>query len=398
MMSVISDFVSEQYDKWSYPQPIMDLPSWLNKHWQWFDPSHSHHLFWPNCDYPAKLDILVAGCGSNQAAVLAYTNPTAQVVAIDVSKTALKHHEYLKKQYQLKNLELQHLPIEQVNQLNREFDLIISTGVLHHLLDPLIGLQSLAQCLRAEGVMALMLYAKYGRAGVEMLQGVFRDLGLQQDGESIAVVQAALSSLPVDHPLHVYMRLTPDLKFNAGLVDTFLHRRDRSYTVDDCLELVDSSGLVFQDWYFKSPYYPGIHPENSFYDALAQQPLKKQWAVMERIAFRNACHFFMACHPMRSKEKYQFDFESDAILHAIPSYRYKCFLDGQQICRPDWKLELENDDLKIVRLIDGSRSIVEIIQRFILSESLDFDEVKNHTLMLLKLLVHRDFLLLKQSV
>ena len=101
---------------------------------------------------------------------------------------------------------------------------------------------------------------------------------------------------------------------------------------------------------------------------------------------------------MRSKEKYQFDFESDAILHAIPSYRYKCFLDGQQIYRPDWRLELENDDLKIVRLIDGSRSIVEIIQSFIVSESLDFDEVKNHTLMLLKLLVHRDFLLLKQSV
>ena len=142
-------------------------------------------------------------------------------MAIDVSKKALKHHEYLKKQYQLKNLELQHLPIEQVNQLNRKFDLIISTGVLHHLLEPLIGLQSLAQCLRAEGVMALMLYARYGRAGVEMLQGVFRDLGLQQDGESIAVVQAALSSLPVDHPLHVYMRLAPDLKFNAGLVDTF---------------------------------------------------------------------------------------------------------------------------------------------------------------------------------
>ena len=35
------------------------------------------------------MDILVAGCGTNQAAVLAFTNPAANVVAINVSQPSL---------------------------------------------------------------------------------------------------------------------------------------------------------------------------------------------------------------------------------------------------------------------------------------------------------------------
>ena len=37
---------------------------------------------------------------------------------------------------------------------------------------------------------------------------------------------------------------------------TFLHGRERSYTVDDCIELVTTAGLVFQGWFTKAPYHP----------------------------------------------------------------------------------------------------------------------------------------------
>jgi len=40
-----------------------------------------------------------------------------------------------------------------------------------------------------EEVAALMLYARYGRAGVELLQAVFRDRGLSQDAESLRIVK-----------------------------------------------------------------------------------------------------------------------------------------------------------------------------------------------------------------
>jgi hypothetical protein len=50
--------------------------------------------------------------------------------------------------------------------------------------DPPAGLKALAGCLRPDGVMALMLYAKYWRIGVELLESVFRDLGLRQADSS----------------------------------------------------------------------------------------------------------------------------------------------------------------------------------------------------------------------
>ena len=211
---------------------------------------------WPDREYEPNLDILVAGCGTNQAAVFAYTNPAAKVVAIDISQPSLDHHAYLKKKHRLSNLELHLLPIEELPTLERDFDLIVSTGVLHHMADPTAGMKALAQCLRSDGALAVMLYAKYGRAGVELLQSIFRDLGLSQDEASVRTVKDAISSLPAGHPIQSYLRVAPDLKFDAGLVDTFLHGRDRGYTVEESLDMVASAGLVFQDWFFKAPYHP----------------------------------------------------------------------------------------------------------------------------------------------
>ena len=356
-----SDVVANQYARWQYPEPILDLPAWLVNNWQWFDPSHSHRLFWPDRTGSGELDILVAGCGTSQAAVLAYTNPDAHVVALDVSGPCLEHNRFLKNSYGLSNLELHHLPIEEAGTLNRNFDLVICTGVLHHLADPKKGLRALARCLRADGVAALMLYARYGRAGVEILQALFRDLGLKQDEASLLVVKETLAALPKDHPVRGYLGLAPDLQFDAGLVDTFLPGRDRSYTVDDCLELLDASGLVFQDWFLKSPYYPSSAGSVEFHRAIAALPRERQWSVMERINTRNACHFFMACHPERPRHAYRIDFSTQALMNYRPSFRYRCGLDGSTLFRPGWRMLLEQPSLALARLVDGHRSIREIV-------------------------------------
>ena len=166
----LTDTVSGHYQRWMYPEPIFDLPAWLETDWQWFDPSHSHRMFWPQREEVSELDILVAGCGTNQGAVLAYTNPSARVMAVDVSEPGLGHHEHLKRKYALENLELALFPIEELKSLSRDFDLVVSTGVLHHMADPVTGMTALANCLRSDGVAAIMLYARNGRSGLEMLQ------------------------------------------------------------------------------------------------------------------------------------------------------------------------------------------------------------------------------------
>ena len=91
-----ADVVSRQYERWRYPPPVEDLAAWSATNWDCFNPVHAHRIFWPDRDYRPDLDILIAGCGTNQAAVFAFSNPDANVVGVDISQPALDHQQYLK--------------------------------------------------------------------------------------------------------------------------------------------------------------------------------------------------------------------------------------------------------------------------------------------------------------
>ena len=361
-----ADVVSRQYERWRYPYPVQDLQGWLANNWEWFDPVHAHRVLWPDREYRPNLDILIAGCGTNQAAVFAFTNPDAKVVAVDISQPSLNHQQYLKDKHGLWNLDLHLLPIEELPSLGLDFDLIVSTGVLHHMADPQAGMKALAGCLRPDGVIGVMLYSKYGRIGVELMQSVFRDMELRQDEASVQIVKDTIATLSPEHPVQSYIRIARDLQASdAALVDTFLHGRDRTYTVEECIELVSSAGLVFQGWLHKAPYYAHdlFTGATGFHAAVGALPETKIWSVMERLHTLNGCHFFMACSPYRPKQSYTINFSTMDCLDYVPMMRMRCGLSGAEIFRPDWRANLNSAQLPFVQNIDGRRTIREIVAR-----------------------------------
>ena len=362
----LADIVSDQYQRWRYPQPIQDLDELSEGIWHWFDPSRFHRIFWPDRGYKPDLDILIAGCGTNQAAVFAYRNRAAKVVGVDISQSSLDHQQYLKEKHGLWNLELHRLPIEELPTLGLDFDLIVSTGVLHHMADPPTGMKALADCLRRDGAIGITLYARYGRFGVEQLQSVFRDLGLHQDEAGVQTVKDTLASLPADHAVQPYLRIEgEELAYDGAIVDTFLHGRDRSYTVDGCLDLVTSAGLVFQGWFLNAPYYPHdlFTPGSESHRIVNAMPERKLWSIMERLHTFGGCHFFMACRPDRPKESYTVDFSAPASLDYIPMMRMRCGFDGTGIFRPGWRMSLNAIQVPFVRNVDGRSTIREIAER-----------------------------------
>src|SRR6185503_9446950 len=176
----VADPIGEFYTNHPYPPPLENLENLERTRDMWQDENvhrAEYHLLWPNKEYRADLDVLVAGCGTWQAAKFALCHPAARVVAIDISPTSLNHTEALKQKYELTNLEIRQLPIENAGDLDHQFDFVISTGVLHHLVDPDAGARALRSVLSEEGVMYLMLYAPYGRTGVSMIQDYCRRLG-----------------------------------------------------------------------------------------------------------------------------------------------------------------------------------------------------------------------------
>ena len=66
------DVVSRQYQRWRYPLPIQDLEAIGSGVWHWYDPSNFHRVLFPDRAFKPDLDILIAGCGTNQA--VSYTH------------------------------------------------------------------------------------------------------------------------------------------------------------------------------------------------------------------------------------------------------------------------------------------------------------------------------------
>jgi SAM-dependent methyltransferase len=368
------DAIAAQYNRWVYPEPVDDLVEHSRTKRQLTDPSLSHLLYWPDRDYPRGLKILVAGCGANQAAEIAFHNPTAEIVGIDVSEASLAHHRRLQAKHDLGNLTLRLMRVEDAGQLDRAFDLIISTGVLHHLPEPRLGLRALRGCLAQDGVVAVMLYARHSRAGIDMLRALFAMLGLGQDERALALVRDGLKNLPAAHPaahfLHVNER---DLGFDAGLVDLFLNARERAYTVPECLALLAECDLRFQGWYAKRAYHPDGHfpptaPLRKAIDALDPPAV---WAAMELISVVDTGHHtFFACRPDRNPARYAIDFAARGFLGFVPvlaSGTSATPADAATgtaavVRRQGASVQLDDNQVVLLRRVDGVRSIGEILK------------------------------------
>ena len=181
-----ADEVRAFYENHPYPAPIENL----DRHRELYrNPDRRRALallLWPMEKPRENREILVAGCGTSQAAIHALREPDTRVTAIDISETGLRHTRDLQQKYGLRNLDLYRLAIEDVGELGQIFDQIVCTGVLHHLPDPDTGLRALRNVLTPDGAMHLMVYATYGRAGIYMMQEYSRLLGIGATEEGAA--------------------------------------------------------------------------------------------------------------------------------------------------------------------------------------------------------------------
>ena len=269
------------YERHPYPPPVEDLAgyqTWWNDERRCADA----RLFWPDQQYRDNRRILVAGCGTSQAAKVALRWPQAHVTGIDVSATSIERTQKLKHKHHIDNLELQQLPVERASELASSFEHIICTGVLHHLSSPEGGLRALHDVLEPEGAMHLMVYAPYGRAGVYMLQEYCRRLGIGTSSEEIRALAATLGALPAGHPLKPLLR-APDFQDEAGLADALLHPQDRAYSVPQLFDFLASAGLAFGRWIRQAPYLVqcGLLRQTPHQSLLAKLPEAEQYAAAE---------------------------------------------------------------------------------------------------------------------
>jgi SAM-dependent methyltransferase len=317
--TAIAKQVSVFYENHPYPPPVDDLEAY-RKAWNEQRRRAESHLFWPAEPYREDRSVLVAGCGTTQAAHYALRWPRARVIGIDVSAKSIAFTQGLKHKHALANLEVRQLAVERAAELGRDFEHVVCTGVLHHLPDPDAGLRALHDVLTPTGALNLMVYAPYGRAGIYMLQDYCRRLSVGGTASEIRDLAASLKALPADHPIAPLLRKSPDFADKAGLADALLHPQDRSYSVPQLLDFLDHAGLVFGRWVRQAPYLPwcGALASTPHHSRLAGLTADAQYAAIELFRGTMVRHGVVAYRNDRPTPSAPVDFDGEAWLGYTP--------------------------------------------------------------------------------
>jgi SAM-dependent methyltransferase len=364
------------YETHPYPRPVDSLEQYQRV---WQDPLRrraDHHLFWPARQFREKFSILIAGCGTSQAAKHALRWPEAQVTGIDFSATSVSCTEQLKRKHNLENLQVHQLPIERAGELGATFDQIVCTGVLHHLSDPDAGLIALRDVLNPAGAMQIMVYAPYGRTGIYMLQDFCRQLGIRANDDEIRDLIAALKALPPGHPLEKLLREAPDFRHEAAIADALLHPQDRAYSVPQFFDFITRGKLTFGRWQKQAPYTPQC-------GALARIPQAPRLTQLARAEQYAAIELFRGTMVSHSAIVYRDDnpepqdvsFEGDAWPEYVPLRMSDTMCLTERLppgaaavliypghTFKDLVMPIDANELSLFTGIDGNRSIDDIVE------------------------------------
>jgi SAM-dependent methyltransferase len=371
------------YDQCPYPAPVNNLKKFQQA---WMDERKrkaDFYLHWPWKPYSEEMTILVAGCGTSQAAKHAIKHPLSHVVGIDFSKTSVQYTQYLKQKYNLTNLDVQQIPIQNVTDLNKKFDKIISTGVLHHLSDPDEGLTALNGVLVDDGVMHLMVYAPYGRAGIYWIQEFCRQLNVSHADQDIIQLAETLTALPPHNPLAHLLANAPDFQRKDALADALLNPHDRAYSVPELFEYVERNGLKFGRWIRQAPYLPhcGAIAHTPLASRMMRQPAQMQYQLMELFRGNMLRHTFTA-YKKEIDHSITPVFDHHQFLSHIP-YRWPESLTIEERLPPgsaavlinqahtdtDLYLPITTEEKQFVDAIDGTQTIKQIIEKVIVNHS-----------------------------
>lgn len=190
VLTAIEDGVSlqvrQQYEENPFPRWIVQLPAKV--------PTPELTTAAAVASNAAEVrEILIAGCGTGQHSTdTAVRFPQAHILAIDLSLASLAYARRKTREMGLQNIDYATADILKLAELNRSFDRIEVSGVLHHLADPIAGWRMLASLLRPHGIMYVGLYSEIARRAIVACRALIAQRGYSPTIEGIRACRDAI--------------------------------------------------------------------------------------------------------------------------------------------------------------------------------------------------------------
>ncbi|HEX2876474.1 MAG TPA: methyltransferase domain-containing protein [Polyangiaceae bacterium] len=225
--------------------------------------------------------VLVAGCGTGREALeLALLLPAAQVLGLDLSRSSLAYAARKALELGAANLCLQQADLLKLEQLPETFDLISCVGVLHHLQQPVRGLQQLVRRLQPRGVMVIGLYSTVARRPLELARQWIAQERIGPTPAEIRGFRARVAALSDSDPIKQRLAVSYDFYSLSSCRDLLFHVQEHTFSLLQVADLLRECGLSLLMVGVKSPAHALAYRQR-FPDDLAATNLQN-WHVLEQ--------------------------------------------------------------------------------------------------------------------
>ena len=189
--------------------------------------------------------VLIAGCGTGFEPIdIARRDDSAAVTAVDLSGKSLSYAKRKAEALACSNIEFYQGDILDLPRTGWEFDLILCTGVLHHMADPLAGWKVLCDMLNSTGMMRVSLYSAKARRKIRAARERIDAQNLTGQADDIREFRQGLLSDGGDSNLKTLL-YSDDFYSMSGCRDLLFHVQERHYTLPEIRVALDQLELRF---------------------------------------------------------------------------------------------------------------------------------------------------------
>ena len=240
----VSFKVKEQYEAHPYPRwvnlglPLQPTPIFKVVNELKLD------LFDQKIKEVESLNILIAGCGTGQHSIgTAVRFKGSKVLAIDLSMSSLSYARRKTEEFGIQNIDYMQADILSLGKLDRQFDIVESSGALHHMNDPLAGWRVLTNCLKPGGLMKIGLYSELARQHIVEIRQEISKAGIGSSDEEMKSFRTKVMNSDQDH--HRKISNSQDFYSLSTLRDLLFHIQEIRFTIPQIQDCLSELGLKF---------------------------------------------------------------------------------------------------------------------------------------------------------
>ena len=177
-------------------------------------------------------DILIAGCGTGQHSIeTAARFKSSKVIAIDLSLSSLAYAKRKTKEFGFQNIEYMHADILHLGKLDKQFDIIECSGVLHHMDNPIEGWQMLLDRLKPGGLMRVGLYSELARRHIVKIREEILEAGIVTNHNDMKLFRFKVMNSRKEH--HRQILKSGDFYSLSELRDLLFHIKEHRFTLPE---------------------------------------------------------------------------------------------------------------------------------------------------------------------